>query len=100
MTIRFAAPLRMTFIEDGFDKIGTVVLPDGTVAEVRGAVLELGKKRAFGAVRVTVSVGGSRWHTSLGPTKDGGYFLPIKKPVRLAEGIAEGDAVEVELELA
>lgn len=100
MTIRFTAPLQMIFIEQGFDKIGTLVLPDETIAEVRAAVLELGKKRAFGAVKVAVTVGASQWKTSLGALKGGGYFLPIKKPVRVAEGIAEGDEVEVSLELA
>ncbi|OYW44753.1 MAG: hypothetical protein B7Z08_08275 [Sphingomonadales bacterium 32-68-7] len=100
MTIRFTAPLQMVFIEEGFDKIGTIVLPEETVADVRAAVLELGKTRAFGAVKVAVTVGASRWQTSLGATKGGGYFLPIKKPVRLAEGISEGDPVEVALELA
>jgi hypothetical protein len=48
---------------------------------------------------VTVQVGSSRWQTSLFPQKAGGWFLPIKKPVRLAEGLEEGEPVAVELEL-
>lgn len=99
MSIRFTAPLQMVFIEEGFDPAGTIVLPDEAVAEVRLAALELGKKRAFGSVKVGVTVGKSRWRTSLGARKDGRLFLPLKKPVRLAEGLTEGDPVTVELEL-
>lgn len=99
MTVRFTAPLKMVFIEEGFDPIGTVYLPEEAVAEVRAEALELGKARHFGAVRVTVTVGGSRWRTQIGAVKGGGYFLPIKKPVRIAEALAEGDPVSVELEL-
>ena len=61
--------------------------------------LELGKRRGFGSVKVTVTLGTSRWQTSLFPNKDGSWFLPIKKPVRLAESLDYGDTVEVELEL-
>ena len=45
--------------------------------------LEMGKRRGFGSVKVTVPLGESRWRTSLFPNKDGSWFLPIKKPVRL-----------------
>ena len=56
-------------------------------------------RRGFGSVRVTVTLGDSRWQTSLFPNKDGSWFLPVKKPVREAEGLLEGDEVEVTLEL-
>ena len=61
--------------------------------------IEMGKRRGFGSVKVAVTLGESRWQTSLFPNKDGSWFLPIKAPVRRAEEIAEGDDVEVELEL-
>jgi hypothetical protein len=61
--------------------------------------LELGKRRGFGSVKVTAQIGGSRWQTSLFPQKSGGWFLPVKKPVRLAENLDFGDDVEGELEL-
>lgn len=52
-------------------------------------------------MRVSVSIGGSRWTTSLFPdSKRGTYVLPIKKAVRVAEGVGEGDLVIVELDLA
>jgi hypothetical protein len=75
------------------------VLPEHVADEVRGQALARGKRGAFGALKVAVGVGGSRWTTSLAPVKGGGWFLPIKKAVRLAEGLQEGQLVEVELEL-
>ena len=61
--------------------------------------LELGKRRGFGSVKCTVTLGESRWQTSLFPNKDGRWFLPVKKPVRVAEELEYGDEVAVELEL-
>lgn len=56
--------------------------------------------RGFGAVKVRVRVGGSTWDTSVFPdSTEGVYILPVKKAVRTAEGIDEGDPVEVHLEL-
>ncbi len=55
----------------------------------------------FGSVRVEVTVGGSTWSTSLFPsTEEAAYVLPVKKGVRTAEGVAEGDAVDVAIRLA
>lgn len=52
----------------------------------------------FGSVRVEVVIGGSRWGTSLFPDKKRGtYVLPIKKAVRVAEGLTTGDTARVEL---
>jgi hypothetical protein len=54
--------------------------------------------RGFGSVRVDVEVGESRWRTSVFPdSKLGCYVLPVKKAVRVAEGIEPGDRVEVTL---
>ena len=102
-TIRFAGPLRAMAIEEGYDPIGWVALT-GEAAEAVAAHelarrLDLGKRRGFGSVRATARAGGSRWQTSLFPQKTGGWFLPIKKPVRLAVGLDFGDEVEGELEL-
>ncbi|WP_067707376.1 DUF1905 domain-containing protein [Nocardia yamanashiensis] len=52
----------------------------------------------FGSVRVRVVIGESRWATSLFPDrKRATYVLPVKKPVRIAEGLAAGDRVAVDL---
>ncbi len=55
----------------------------------------------FGSVRVEVTVGASTWSTSLFPsTEQAAFVLPVKKQVRTAEGVGEGDVVHVALRLA
>jgi hypothetical protein len=102
-TVRFSGPLESMLIEEGYDPIGWVALTgaaaDAVAAHELARRLELGKRRGFGSVKVTARIGGSRWQTSLFPQKTGGWFLPVKKPVRLAEGLDFGDPVEGELEL-
>jgi hypothetical protein len=56
-------------------------------------------RRGFGSLRVRATIGGSTWDTSVFPSSTGSYLLPVKKPVRRAEGIEAGDVVDVELEL-
>lgn len=54
----------------------------------------------FGAVKVSVEVGGSTWMTSLFPsTQHEAYLLPVKKQVRTREGLEEGDRVAVHLHI-
>lgn len=58
------------------------------------------EERGFGSVRVEVEIGESRWRTSVFPdSKIGCYVLPVKKAVRVAEGIGPGDEVDVTLRL-
>ncbi|MGL5928756.1 MAG: DUF1905 domain-containing protein [Dermatophilaceae bacterium] len=46
----------------------------------------------FGSVPVEVAVGGSTWRTSLFPSREAQAFvLPVKKAVRVAEGLDEGE---------
>ncbi|HET6166888.1 MAG TPA: DUF1905 domain-containing protein [Marmoricola sp.] len=74
-----------------------VTLPDGVAADLR---MEAGPPRGFGSVRVEATVGASTWRTSVFPESGGTSFvLPVKKAVRVAAGIDEGDAVEVSLRL-
>jgi len=59
-----------------------------------------GSRRGFGSVRVAASIGGSSWRTSIFPDKSRAtYVLPIKRAVRVAEGLDAGDVVTVQLEL-
>ena len=102
-TVRFAAPLQSIVIEEGYAPMGYLRVTDeaaeAIVAHRFERQLETGRRRGFGSVKVTVALGDSRWQTSLFPNKDGSWFLPVKKPVREAEGLLEGDEVEVTLEL-
>jgi hypothetical protein len=50
----------------------------------------------WGVIPVEVSIGETRWTTSLFP-KDGGYLVPLKDVVRRAEQIDVGDVVTIEL---
>jgi Domain of unknown function (DUF1905) len=62
--------------------------------------LEGGRSRGFGSMKVTATIGGTTWATSIFPAKDvGGYLLPVKAAVRKAEGIVQGDEVDVTLML-
>ena len=58
-----------------------------------------GMARGWGSLKVVATIGESRWSTSVFPAKDTGWLLPVKAAVRKAEGLGEGDAVSVELEL-
>ena len=45
-----------------------------------------------------MTIGKTRWQTSVFPSKDvAGYLLPIKASFRKAEKLGEGDTVTVEL---
>ena len=102
-TVRVAGPLQTIPIEEGYAPIGFLRIAGGAaepiVAHEFERRLEVGKRRGLGSVKASVTLGASRWQTSLFSNKDGSWFLPIKKPVRLAEGIEKGDRIEVELEL-
>ena len=102
-SVRFAGPLQSIVIEQDMAPIGFVRIPaeaaEAIVAHEFERRLEMGKRRGFGSVKVTVTLGESTWQTSLFPNKDGSWFLPVKKPVRVAEGLEYGDEVSVELEL-
>lgn len=57
-----------------------------------------GRSRGFGSMKVTATIGGTSWSTSIFRVKDvGGWLLPVKASVRKAEGIAAGDLVAVRL---
>lgn len=53
----------------------------------------------FGSLKVTARIGDTKFNTSLFPSKSLGWLLPVKAAVRKAEGVSEGDLVEVVLEV-
>ena len=75
-----------------------VTVPEGVSDEVDEAVGD--RAGGFGAVRVEVTVGGSLWRTSLFPSAEAGaYVLPVKKAVRVAEGLDDGATAQVTIRL-
>ncbi|MBO9499838.1 MAG: DUF1905 domain-containing protein [Novosphingobium sp.] len=69
------------------------------VAAMTGQWLDKGKG-GFGSAKVRATIGGTAWQTSVFPQSgSGGWVLPVKKAVRVAEGIAEGDIVPLRIEL-
>lgn len=62
--------------------------------------LEFGKKRGWGSMKVTATIGETTWQTSIFPEKnEGGWLLPVKAAVRQAEGLVLGNEVEVTVDL-
>jgi len=71
-----------------------VTLPADVAEEIRE---EVGPRPGFGSVRVSARLGETRWETSLFPEAGGSMVLPVKKAVRVAEGVEAGDACTIEV---
>ena len=91
MQVDFSAPLWM---HDG-GSWHFVTMPSDLTDDVKARV---GGGRGFGSVRVRATVGTTTWATSIFPATDG-YVLPVKRAVREAEGLDDGDVVEVSLDV-
>jgi hypothetical protein len=74
-----------------------VTLPADASEEIRD--LAGGPRRGFGSVRVRATIGTSTWTTSIFPSRQAGYVLPVKRPVRVAESLDVGDVPTVTVEL-
>ena len=76
---------------------------DGAAGEALSATALMrrleGLSMGFGSLKVTARIGDSVFKTSVFPSKELGWLLPVKAAVRKAEGLGEGDAVEVVLEV-
>ena len=58
------------------------------------------KKRGWGSVRVTVTIGDTIWQTSIFPSKSSGsYILPIKAEIRQKTKIFASDDVMLTLDV-
>ena len=94
----FTAPLWRWTARRQSDDTGAwcfVTLPPDVVDEVRQRSAE---PRGFGSVRVHVEVGETTWDTSVFPdSASEGFVLPVKKAVRTAAGVGEGDELTVTL---
>ena len=57
-------------------------------------------RRGFGSIKVTATIGKTKWKTSIFPDKQSGtYVLPLKAAVRRAESIDAGDTITLILEI-
>ncbi len=57
-------------------------------------------KRGWGSLPVTVTIGETKWQTSIFPDKKiGGYVLPLKADVRKKEGVTNGATITFLLEI-
>ena len=56
-------------------------------------------RRGWGAVKVSVTLGKSRWSTSIFPVKDGSYLLPIKSEIRKKEQVCDTDIIKLTIEI-
>jgi len=96
----FTAPLWRWTARDESSDTGAwcfVTLPPEVAEEVRD---RSGEPRGFGSVRVHVEAAGQAWDTSVFPDAGSGSFaLPVKKAVRVAAGVGEGDDLTVTLSL-
>lgn len=54
-----------------------------------------GNTKGFGSVRVKVRIGKETWDTSIFPSREKEYMLPVKASVRKANNLSEGDVVTV-----
>ena len=92
---QFTAPL---WLYPGEGSWYFVTVPEDISDDI--SALTAGRRKGFGSVRVSVTVGGSTWQTSVFPSKSGSYILPVKKAIRTAENLIEDSPVVAELELA
>ena len=77
----------------------TISGPDAEALSATAAMRKLeGLSRGFGSLKVKARIGESTFATSVFPSKaDAGWLLPVKRSVRQAEGLNEGDTLEVTL---
>ena len=71
-----------------------VTVPDEESAELEAAAAFV--SYGWGMIPVSVRIGETSWTTSLWP-KDGGYVVPLKAAVRMAERLDVGDTVSLRL---
>jgi Domain of unknown function (DUF1905) len=77
-----------------------VTLPTDASDEIRDRTAATGPRRGFGSVRVRATLGTSTWTTSIFPDgARGAYVLPVKRAVRRAESVEEGDTARLTVEV-
>lgn len=57
------------------------------------------KRRGWGSIPITATLGKTTWDTSIFPSKQGEYLLALKQAVREKEAIQEDDLREIIIEI-
>jgi hypothetical protein len=58
--------------------------------------LENGRRRGWGSMKVSATIGDTQWETSIFPANEAkGWLLPVKAAVRKTERLVAGDQVQV-----
>ena len=102
--LSFTGPLwRWTGSGNGTWHFVTIDGPAGEALAATALMRKLeGLGRGWGSLRVAVTIGETRWQTSVFPQKRGDgapeWLLPVKAAVRKAEGLAAGEPVALTLE--
>jgi len=74
------------------------LLPAGAAREI--TEVSQGLRRGFGSVRVDASCGNTQWRTSVFmDKKSNSYLMLLKKEVREAQTLVEGEVARFEIEL-
>ena len=71
-----------------------VIVPDKPSSAIRA--IARAASYGWGAIPVTAAIANRAWETSIFP-KEGHYLVPITAAIRVAEGLADGDAVTMRL---
>ncbi len=59
---------------------------------------KISKSKGWGSIRVMVTIGQTTWPTSIFPTKEGEFLLPVKASIRKKEKIKDGDMISFTFE--
>ncbi len=73
------------------------IINKATTKKIKSIVA--GQTKGWHSVKVRATVNKFTWDTSIFPSKDGTYFLPIKAEVRKKTGIDAGDTITVDFYL-
>lgn len=58
------------------------------------------RKRGWGSLHITATIGKTNWKTSIPPDKkSGGYLLPLKADIRKKEGILADNNITLQIEI-
>jgi hypothetical protein len=76
-----------------------ISLPQDISNEIK--TMYQGLTRGWGSLPVHVTIGNSKWQTSIFPdSKSNCYILPVKVAARKAEGIVAGQSVHARIDIA